>query len=146
MPCSRAAQTREVASITMKRKQIDLKGSDKYGHWWFEIGNGAESYGWWPKEPVGIRGTLGGVEGELNGQSRFGGTPTLDPHHGESDADETFHPVVDAGDSRTDEEIEDCLRNFANAYSGSWRWTFGAGQNCHTFQRAAMKHCKLRKP
>lgn len=143
--CPNPTGKREITGITMKRKDIHLSADDKYGHWWFEI-DGAESYGWWPKDHVGLKATLGGTEGELNGQSNFGGSAKRDPHDGDGDADQEFHPVVALDDTRTDEQIKTCLRDFANAYSGEWRWTFGAGQNCHTFQRAAMKHCKLQKP
>lgn len=53
--------------------------------------------------------------------------------------------MVPASDSRTDDQIADCLRQFAQSYTGAWRWTFGKGQNCHTFQDQAMRHCGLRK-
>jgi len=139
---------REVQSITMKRKHISLTGDDQYGHWWLEIGNPmdatSESYGWWPQAPVGYAGTFAGVLGELNGQTNFGGTATRDPHHGD-DADEEFHPLVPISDIRTDAEIEKCIRTFANGYGGTWQWVFGKGQNCHTFQAASMKHCRLVK-
>ncbi len=135
---------REIKSITIKRKNIDLFGDDKYGHWWFEIDK-KESYGWWPKGGVGLKETLGGTDGELNGQSNFGGSATKDPHHGDK-AEEDFHPVVSCDDKRTDAQIKQCLRKFAKSYSGEWRWTFGGGQNCHTFQEAALKHCKLEEP
>jgi len=94
--------------------------------------------------PVDYKNTLTGAEGELNGQSQFGGSPTRDPHHGDS-ADEEFHPYVSARDTRSEQDIADCLRSFASAYHGEWRWTFGKGQNRHTFQQAAMIHCRLRK-
>jgi len=149
MPKSKTKKcTRKILSITIKRKNIHLSAEDKYGHWWFELGDSTspnlESYGWWPKDHVGLGATLGGTEGELNGQTNFGGTSTRDPHHGDI-ADEIFNPVVDCSDQRTDEEIKNCLRSFAQSYSGEWRWTFGAGQNCHTFQEAAMKHCNIRR-
>jgi hypothetical protein len=131
----------EVSSITMKRKHIHLTGDDKYGHWWFEMGD--ESYGWWPKDHVGLKNTFFGTDGELNGQTNFDGDPTQDPHHGD-DAEEQFHPTVDCSDPRTDEDIQACLRAFANSYSGSWSWPLG--QNCHSFQEAAMNHCLLSKP
>src|SRR5438105_539130 len=128
---------RQVTLILMKRKHIKLTGEEKYGHWWFVIGDmttpTSERYGWWPREPVGPKGTFGGVEGELNGQTSFGGLPTEDPYHID-DGDEEFHPWVPESDRRTDDEIADCLRRFARAYSGEWRWLFGKGQNCHTFQ------------
>ncbi len=143
-----ADRFRPILSITMKRKHIHLMREDKYGHWWFEIGDSldpdSESYGWWPKYPVGPKGALAGVAGDLNGQASFGGEPTVDPHHGD-DADEEFHPWVPESDLRPDDEIAACLRRFAQAYNGAWRWTFGSGQNCHTFQEQAMKHCGLRK-
>ena len=125
----------------MKRKHISLKGDDKYGHWWTELGGG-ESYGWWPAEPLSTWKTLTGVNGDLNGQAMFGGTPTTDPHDGDP-AEEEFHPKVSVCDKRTDDEIKDCIRGFASSYSGEWRWTFGGGQNCHTFQESLMSHCDL---
>jgi hypothetical protein len=146
-------QFRQVSLITMKRKHIKLLRKDgKYGHWWFVIGDpddpSSESYGWWPGTPdslLGVKTTFGGVVGELNGQTHFPGTPTRDPHHAD-DADEEFHPFVAALDIRTDEQIAECLRRFALSYNGEWRWTFGFGQNCRTFQKRAMAHCGLRKP
>lgn len=128
----------------MKRKKVHLRAEDPYGHWWFEMGQ--ESYGWWPKTQVNLKQTFLGTSGELNGQSNFpGGSATQDPHHG-GPADEEFHPMTSAGDCRSDVSIQNCLRSFAQSYSGEWRWTFGLGQNCHTFQEAAMKHCGLKKP
>jgi hypothetical protein len=126
----------------MKRKHIHLSGDDKYGHWWLEM-DGTESYGWWPKDHVGLTDTFFGTEGELNGQTNFGGTPTADPHQGDS-AEEEFNPTVSKDDGRSDDDIKECLRSFANSYSGGWSWPFG--QNCHSFQEAAMKHCRLCKP
>ena len=90
------------------------------------------------------KGTAFGVAGELNGQTNFRGLPMRDPHHGD-DADEVFHPLVPVTDQRTDHEIAQCLRQFAQSYRGPWRWTFGNGQNCHTFQDQAMKQCRVRK-
>lgn len=137
---------RELIWIAIKRKNITLKG-DKYGHWWTEIlgpdGKPVESYGWWPKMPVDIIDTLKGVVGELNGQTSFGGSPIRDPHQGDS-ADEEFHPVIQ--DTRTDEEVLNDIRRFVNGYSGEWRWTFGWGQNCHTFQVTLMKVVGLQDP
>ena len=46
-----------------------------------------------PKYPVNTTDTLLGVEGELNGQTSFGGTPTKDPHHGDR-AEDTFNPKL----------------------------------------------------
>lgn len=43
---------RLVPEMRFVRKQIELNGEDKYGHWWTEL-DGRESYGWWPKYPVG---------------------------------------------------------------------------------------------
>lgn len=140
---------REVKLITLKRKQMDPFGQqDKYGHWWFEIGDptdlASESYGWYPMFDPSLYGTLSGVPGELNGQTSFNGTPTTDPDHG-TQADEAFHPVVPITDTRTDAQIADCLRAFAQQYSGYWQWSLGAGQNCRTFQWEALKHCGLRE-
>src|SRR5579862_9502320 len=140
---------REITLITMKRKHIHLTCSDRYGHWWFEIGDPtdpvSESYGWWPLHSVAVKQTLAGVEGELNGQTSFGGEPTRDPHHGDA-ADQEFHPFVSDNDPRSDEEIADCLRKFAQSFVGEWRWVFGKGQNFHSFQEEAIAHCRLQKP
>ena len=130
-------------NITIKRKHIHKTGDDKYGHWWIEMGT--ESYGWWPKYPVGLWDTLTGVEGELNGQTSFGGKPTTDPHHGDS-ADETFNPKISSSadcECKTCEETVGCIRDFANAYAGGWSWP--VGQNCHSFQNSAMSSCCLTK-
>lgn len=139
---------RVILTLTMKRIHIQglLKAArgDKseleYGHWWVEI-DGAESYGWWPGGQVGLKGTFMGVPGALNGVPHFaGGSPTRDPHHGDT-AEEMFHPRVKSGQAAA--AIKTCVRGFAAAYSGKWSWPWG--QNCHSFQEAMMKHCKLHK-
>jgi hypothetical protein len=147
--------------VKMKRNHIRLTGPDKYGHWWFEIGDhvdpGSESYGWWPEQrfdghPLAdLFRTLTSVPGALNGEPGFWppGEATRDPHHGDL-AEEEFHPLVRNADTRTDEEIADCLRTFARGFAAArvrrWRWTFGAGPNCQTFQEDAMRHCGLWHP
>lgn len=152
---------RQIRLISIKRQHIRLQplleGEDKYGHWWFEIGDpydpSSESYGWWPKDLVNLAKTLVGVDGELNATSR-NNTPLRDqttrvalrdPHHGD-DADETFHPLVLVEDRRSDEKIVHCLRKFAMSYKGKWQWVFEGGQNCHTFLLAALEYCKLIVP
>jgi hypothetical protein len=139
---------REIKSIRFKRKHISLFSSDKAGHWWIEIGPCdsplAESYGWWPKHRVSLSQLFTGVDGELN-DGLDGQTPARDPHHGEV-SDEEFHPMVDDNDTRTDEEVANCLRMFALGYTGNWQWFVGWGQNCHTFQREALRRCKLQVP
>lgn len=121
-----------VPGVFIKRKNIDLFGSDKYGHWWIEIDG--ESYGWWPKNPVGPLDTIFGVPGELNGQTSFGGTATLDPHDGDP-ADKSWQ--AKHTDGKTDAEVKGLIRSFATGYSGDWSWPFG--QNCHSFQKSLMK-------
>jgi hypothetical protein len=128
--------------------RIDPKGDDKYGHWWFVIGDfrdvDSESYGWWPERSPSTAETLIGIRGDLNGQKNFRGNPTRDPHHKNcGDLVEEFHPFVAASDPRTDAQIADCLRTFAQSCVGEWRWTFGSGLNCHSFQEKAMRHCGL---
>ncbi|MBM3235927.1 hypothetical protein FJZ31_06465 [Candidatus Poribacteria bacterium] len=136
--------------MTMKRKNISLKGDDKYGHWWTEMnGENDESYGWWPKYPLGgglggLWRTLTGVEGELNGVTSFGGTSTKDPHHGDS-ADQEFHPKL-VVPTKPDTQVKDEVRSFARAYKGEWRWTLGWGQNCRTFQKSLMSVVGLKEP
>jgi len=127
-----------VKSMKVKRKHINLSAEDKYGHWWIEMGD--KSYGWWPSKGVGLKDTVFGVPGDLNGQGTFGGTATKDPHHGD-DAEEEFTPTVSCDDTRTDKEIEECVADFANSYSGNWSWPIG--QNCHSFQESMMEHCGL---
>jgi hypothetical protein len=142
---------REIKSIQFKRIHLGnpFSGDDDVaGHWWFEIGDpattDAESYGWYPKVPLRPIDVFIGVPGELN-DGLNGARPARDPHHGE-EADEKFYPLVLDQDERTDEDIEDCLREFAMTYSGKWQWLLGWGQNCHTFQRAAFRHCRLCVP
>ena len=132
--------------ITMKRKDIALKGDDKYGHWWTEMDN--ESYGWWPKYPLGggvggLWDTLTGVDGELNGITSFGGTATRDPHHGDP-APEEFHPILIR--PKAVSQVKSEIRSFAKSYKGEWRWTLGGGQNCQTFQKKLMNDVGLKKP
>ena len=139
---------REIKSVYFKRIHIALSHDDKAGHWWFEIGpadtENSESYGWWPKNQVSLVEIFTGVEGELN-DGLNSQLPARDPHHGET-GDEEFHPLVRDDDLRADEEIANCLREFARNYSGRWQWLFGWGRNCHTFQRAALRHCGLQVP
>jgi hypothetical protein len=150
---------RSVRLVKMKRKRIRIEKllplRFDYGHWWFELGDpldtGSESYGWWPralpqKAFWKAIATLLGTDGELNAQGDGSGTARRDPYHGDEAADVQFHPVVADSDPRSDEEIADCLRRFASSFRGRWRWTFGFGQNCRSFQRAAMRHCGLRGP
>jgi hypothetical protein len=137
---------RKLAFITMKRRNIALKGDDKYGHWWTELGT--ESYGWWPKYPLGgglggLVDTLTGVDGELNGVTSFGGTATQDPHEGDS-ADEVFHPTLVT--TKGDDQVRTEIRSFAKSYKGEWRWSLGWGQNCRTFQESLMAVIGLKKP
>lgn len=130
----------DMSNIIIKRKNISLKGEDKYGHWWAEI-NGSKSYGWWPKYHVGFKETLFGTEGELNGQTSFGGSPTRDPHHGDT-AEEQFN-VICTDPTKTEPVVVSEMESFANSYHGEWRWTFGWGQNCHTFQEAMLANSSL---
>ena len=129
--------------VILKRKHISLKSDDdKYGHWWVEV-NGNKSYGWWPDRYVNIKDTLISVPGILNGQdpAPFRGTPTRDPHHGYS-ADESIQTYIKSHE-RTIAEVKQNIRNFANNYSGTWRWPFG--QNCQSFQKSMVSSVKLIK-
>lgn len=89
----------------------------------------------------GYMQTMLGTTGDLNGQQQFGGTPTMDPHHGDSGSDE-FQPVVN--DCRSDADIKDELRDFANAYTGDWSWRLEFGKNCHTFQKDMIDDAQLK--
>jgi hypothetical protein len=129
----------QVKGVTVLRKDIDLGADDKYGHWWIEI-DGKESYGWWPKEPVDLKGTVFGVEGELNGQTSFGGSPTMDPHHGDRDAAVNVFKVY-AKPGTSGAAIRAGIRTYSNAYSGSWSWP--CGQNCHSFQSGLLRQLNL---
>jgi hypothetical protein len=139
-PAQKKAAGTAMPSIVLKRKNIHLFGDDKYGHWWVEI-NKKRSYGWWPKNQVGLKGTLGGTEGELNGQTNYGGTANKDPHHGDSAEQEIGVECTDP--AKTESEVQTDIITFANNYSGEWRWTFGFGQNCHTFQKSMLKATNL---
>lgn len=86
--------------------------------------------------------TARGVEGELNGQTSFGGTATKDPHHSDS-GDEQYQPI--RFDCFELSEIRDCISSFSKSYSGEWSWFIESGNHCHTFQKKLMKNCKLEK-
>ncbi|MDQ0291827.1 hypothetical protein [Oligosphaera ethanolica] len=130
-------------TVVLKRKNISLKnGDDKYGHWWAEL-NGTESYGWWPDRYVNILDTLTSVPGILNGRfpAPFGGTTTMDPHHGNT-AEECIQTYI-ISHVRTIAEVLADVRDFANGYSGTWSWPFG--QNCHSFQNSMVNDVNLLK-
>jgi len=165
----------ELKSITIKRNHIrvwvvvGIAEGDGYGHWWTEI-DGSRSYGWWPVSPLpggltGLKQTVFGVPGELNGTTSFGGTATRDPHHGDA-ADESFHPwrrepewlgfstpklqYGPAKDTQcpcvTEEDIKDCINDFVGTFSASHtQWSYPLGWNCHSFQNELMSVCCMRK-
>jgi hypothetical protein len=142
-----ACPARQVTSVVMKR--IPVMSGHFPGHWWFEI-NGDESYGWYPVSKLPVTCALSGSwasAGELNGVTYHGGTATRDPHHG-SEADVTFSPMTQDGDCRSDEEIQQCLRDYVSSYSpvadASWRWPGRC--NCHDLQLDAMQNCNLTGP
>jgi hypothetical protein len=122
-----------IKGVKVYRKDIDLGGEDKFGHWWIEI-DGKESYGWWPKDGVDYKGTFFGVDGELNGQTSFGGTPTLDPHHGDRSSGVN---VFDVYGSMSRDAVISAIRGYSGSYSGSWSWP--VGQNCHSFQEQFLR-------
>lgn len=43
---------RPLVKVVLERRHIDFGGEDKYGHWWTVIDD-TDSYGWWPKYPMG---------------------------------------------------------------------------------------------
>jgi len=161
-----------ITDVTLKRKRIQwlailkrhlgktVEANDLYGHWWVEFEE--ESYGWWPASGVTLLTTFTGVPGQLNGtlsMHLFGlASSTRDGHHGDP-ADREFHPrrrrgflgrgELEHGDGEghscrcaSTEEIQDCLRGFAAQYSGNWSYPWG--QNCHSFQRGALRECCLK--
>ncbi len=141
-------------NIEIHRKPIKLSEGD-YGHWWTKLGSIDESYGWWPKKKVSfdengkpvkvtkkIWNTLGGVEGELNGQTSFKGKPTKDPYHNLR-GKEVLGVQYTGSDEKSEATIMQEMKQFANGYSGNWRWTFGFGQNCHTFQEEMLENSDL---
>jgi hypothetical protein len=147
---------RVLSFITLKRNWIrtgrdpippgmQLLGTD-YGHWWTKIEDEDESYGWWPDHcPVTARETFFGTNGDLNGvkDPECGGKPTQDPHHTDAGA-HSFNPVLLG--NKTDDAVKTEIRRFATSYSGEWRWTFGFGQNCRTFQTELMSAVGLKEP
>ena len=138
--CSSCNSAATETSIRVYRKDISLTGDDKYGHWWVELGPN-ESYGWWPSKGVGLSETIFGVPGDLNGQSTFGGTSTMDPHHGDrSKGVNVFKVILPKG--KTEEEIKQAIRDYAKNYSGNWSWP--TGQNCHSFQEGFIKKLGLK--
>jgi len=88
--------------------------------------------------------TFRGVEGELNGQTSFNGTPTGDPHAlGGDEGNEQYQAVV--ADCRSDAYIRDAMVRFARGYSGGWSWRFELGNHCHTFQKKLMSDADITK-
>lgn len=76
--------------------------------------------------------TLSGVEGELNGQTSFGGTTTRDPHHGDP-PDVSYSPIIE--DCTSDEVLVSIIRNAVSHFddsNDSWSWRFEFGIHCHT--------------
>jgi len=136
---------RKVDGLDIYRHEIDIKGSDQYGHWWLEMKHGGKdkSYGWWPKGPVDYIGTLFGVDGELNGVTNFGGSANRDPHHGDRSGD---HYAVYSSNSKNGQmssnTIKNNIINYSKNYSGGWSWPFG--QNCHSFQNSLLDSNNLR--
>lgn len=41
-----------LSKVVLYRRHIDLGGRDQFGHWWTVIDD-TESFGWWPKYPLG---------------------------------------------------------------------------------------------
>lgn len=144
VPCPLPA-SRSLPFVVMKRNNIKFSptvGTD-YGHWWTEI-DSTESYGWWPDHcPVTLNETLFGTGGDLNGVKGCGGTPTTDYYHGET-PDSMFNPILTV--PKTDATVRSEIRSFAKSYSGGWRWTFGFGQNCRSFQKSLMAAVGLKEP
>jgi hypothetical protein len=147
---------RQLTWMRVARNYMDLTGishrlgkkagESKWGHWWIEL-SPDESYGWYPKytleEGMGPDDALKGVEGELNGQTCCEGTPTQDYYHRKK-ADYDFSPIY-AG-TKTDDELRDQARTFANGYSGEWRWSpLFTYKNCRTFQLEMMDAMELRE-
>jgi hypothetical protein len=141
--------------MLLSKVKLAKKPDDAYGHWWTELGaykgsgdwTPTESYGWWPSQGVGIKTTLGGVAGELNGVGAFGGSAHEDPHHGDPASE--FNPAMQV-DDKADmqafrQETISKVRNFAKGFKGSWNWRFGWGKNCHTFQERMMKALGMKK-
>lgn len=92
----------------------------------------------------GVMQTLMGVEGELNGQTSFNGTPTGDPHAlGGDEGNEQYQAVLD--DCRSDADLKSVMVKYANAYSGGWSWRFEFGNHCHTFQKKLMSEASVTK-
>jgi hypothetical protein len=81
--------------------------------------------------------TLMDVEGELNGQTSFGGTADGDPHALGGDAGTDQYQAV-VSDARSDADIRNAMVTYAKGYSGTWSWRLEFGNHCHTFQKKLM--------
>jgi hypothetical protein len=91
----------------------------------------------------GLVQTFRGVEGELNGQTSFGGTATRDPHEiGGDQGDEQYQPIIK--DCRSDDDVRNAMVSYAHGYSGNWSWRLELGNHCHTFQKGLMSAGKLK--
>lgn len=76
----------------------------------------------------------------LNGQTRFGGTPTLDPHHGNRGKGVNEFQVY-FKDVPTRNEITDQIKDYDKKYSGDW--SCPVRQYCHSLQEKMLKDLNL---
>lgn len=156
-------------------KRLNIHGFDP-GHWWIEVyssettfieDNLQNSYGWYPfidndndgvqdcnipldddgicydaVRPGAFAG-FKGVEGRLNRGFPF--DPQATQLRISWDVDDMFHPMV--SDGRTDEEVIECIHNFAIHHRAQWAWpqVRSDEDHCQTFQKKIINHCRLQR-
>lgn len=125
---------RKVNGIVLK--SLNFRDMSNVGHSWYEM-DGNRSVGWWPSQESWRVGSFFRTRGAVNhGQPR-------DPHHGDA-ADTTSDLYTRDGDCRTDEEIQNCVRNFYYAKERSGDvYNIVGGRYCHTIATEAAQHCRV---
>lgn len=116
----------------------------EYGHWWLEVGED-ESYGFWPRDPVGgLLPTFFGVPGAVDSR-RFCPNPRRDGHHGDRGSGiqelDVWAPIdID------EHKLLVQARVFADGFRANWAWpaTPLTGENCHSLQEKLLKALNLR--
>ena len=129
-------------SITIKLKHVDVGGERQHAHWWLERGGErGESYGWWPKNRPEHESF--GTHGELNGITKFGGSSTRDPCHGQL-AERSLS--VKLGEGQSVDRLRTQCKVLAGEYTETWRWSFDDGDDARRFPETLLRSLGLEVP
>lgn len=124
---------RKVNGIELR--YLKFRSLSHVGHSWYKMGN--ESVGWWPSPDSWAIGSFVNTNGSVNN-----GRPR-DPHHNDT-PDVTYDLYTKDGDCRTDEEIQQCIKNYYYQKGARGdRYSVMSYDVCHSVADAASKHCGL---